>query len=353
MSSLFPLSKFPTRLGFVQRSTGLPEHPVFGNRSSHLERDVVNVSAPRALYMHRTRRDDGRAAVGPALMHPVLLALTAACLFALGQHFARIALRYTDSQTAALFHIGTSALLFWLLSPLYLESHYWSSPVVLLFAAVGLFRPFISANLGMLGTRILGPTIASTMSATSPLFGLGLGFLVLAETLSVEVAIGALGISVGVAVLSWRGEARRQWPLYALLFPVGAAFLRALGHAIVKVGFAKLPDPFFAALVAHNVSLLLALLNNRRVRRRHQRVPRTALPWLILTGLVLGTAVLMLNHALLAGRLVVVAPILACVPLFSLLLGKALFREETLDRRVAIAVLIIVPSVALISARGG
>ena len=286
-------------------------------------------------------------------MRPVLLALAAAWLFAFGQHFARIALRYTDSQTAALFHIGTSALLFWLLSPFYLESHYWSSPVVLLFAAVGLFRPFISANLGMLGNLYLGPTISSTLAATSPLFGLALGFVVLAEALSIEIAIGALGISVGVAVLSWRGETRRQWPLYALLFPVGAAFLRAVGHAVVKIGFTKLPDPFFAALVAHNVSLVLALLNNRRVRRRRQRVPRAALPWLILTGLVLGIAVLVLNHALLAGRLVVVAPILACAPLFTLLLGKILFREETLDRRVAIAVLIVVPSVALISARGG
>ena len=285
-------------------------------------------------------------------MHPVFLALTAAWLFAFGLHFARIALRYTDSQTAVLYQIGTSTLLYWLLAPLYLESHYWSSPVVLLFAAVGLFRPFISANLGMLGTRYLGPTISSTLSATSPLFGLGLGFLLLAEAISVEVAIGALGISIGIAVLSWRGDARRQWPLYALLFPVGAAFLRGLGHAIVKIGFVELPDPFFAALVAYNVSLALALLNDRRIRRQRRPVPRSALPWLILTGLVLGCAVLVLNHALLAGRLVVVAPIFACTPLFTLLLGKVVFREETLDRRVAIAVLIVVPSVVLISMRG-
>ena len=285
-------------------------------------------------------------------MHPVLLALTAAWLFAFGQHFARIALRYTDSQTAVLYQIGTSTLLYWLLAPFYLEGHYWSSPVLPLFAAVGLFRPFISANLGMLGIRILGPTIASTLSATAPLFGLALGVLLLAEVITMEVAIGALGISTGIAVLSWRGDARRQWPLYALLFPIGAAFLRGLGHAIVKIGLLKLPDPYFAALVAYNVSLVLALLNERRGRRRRRPVPRAALPWLILTGLVLGCAVLVLNHALLSGRLVVVAPIFACTPLFTLLLGRAVFREETLDRRVAVAVLIVVPSVALIAARG-
>ena len=285
-------------------------------------------------------------------MHPALLALTAAWLFALGMQCARIALRYTDSQTAVLYHIGTSTLLFWLLSPFYLEAHYWSSPVLLLFAAIGLFRPFISANLGMLGTRLLGPTIASTLAATAPLFGVGLGILLLSEPLTAEVGVGAIGISAGVALLSWRRGTQRHWPLYALLFPVGAAFLRALGHAFVKIGLVTLPEPFFAALVAHNVSLGLALLNHLRTRRTRPPVPRRALPWLLLTGTVLGTAVLVLNHALLAGRLVVVVPITACTPLFSLLLGRIFFREEMLDRRVAIAVLIVVPSVALISARG-
>ena len=285
-------------------------------------------------------------------MHPVLLALAAAWLFALGQHCARIALRYTDSQTAVLCQIGTCTLLYWLLSPLYLERHYWSSPVLPLFAALGLFRPFLSANLGMLGTRFLGPTIASTLSATSPLFALGLGILLLAETLSAEVAVGALGITAGVALLSWRGGGARRWPLYALLFPVGAAFLRSLAHAFAKIGLETLPDPFFVALVAYSVSLVLALLNDLRVRGTRRPIPRSGYPWLILTGVVLGVAVLVLNHALLAGRLVVVAPIFACTPLFSLLLGYAVFREDVLDRRAAAAVLVVVPSVALISARG-
>ena len=96
-------------------------------------------------------------------MLPVVLALGAASLFALGHQCARIALRYTDSQTATLYQIGTGAALYWLTAPLYLEADYWRSPVLPLLAAIGLFRPVLSANLGMAGTRILGPTISSTL----------------------------------------------------------------------------------------------------------------------------------------------------------------------------------------------
>ena len=84
-------------------------------------------------------------------------------------------MRYTDPQTATLFQIGVSTTLYWLASPFYLEASYWSSPVLPLLAAIGLFRPLLSANLGMAGTRILGPTISSTLASTAPLFGVALG----------------------------------------------------------------------------------------------------------------------------------------------------------------------------------
>ena len=44
--------------------------------------------------------------------------------------------------------------------------------------------------------------------------------------------------------------------------------------------------------------------------------------------------------------------VIACAPLFTLLLGAAVFREEAITRRVVVAVLVVVPSVALIGVRG-
>ncbi|GIS91313.1 MAG: hypothetical protein CM1200mP20_13540 [Pseudomonadota bacterium] len=134
-------------------------------------------------------------------------------------------MRYTDPQTATLFQIGVSTTLYWLAAPFYLEASYWSSPVLPLLAAIGLFRPLLSANLGMAGTRILGPTISSTLASTAPLFGVGLGVLMLAEQLSWEVAGGTGGIVAAVVILSWRRGTARSWPIIALLLPVFGALV--------------------------------------------------------------------------------------------------------------------------------
>ena len=292
-------------------------------------------------------------AVNDAYAFPVLLALAAAVLLALGNQLARVALRYVDSQTAVLWQIGTSVSIYWLAAPFYMEAWYWTASVLPLLVVLGCFRPLVSANLGMAGTRILGPTINATVSATAPLFGVALGVLLLAEALSLEVAIGSVGIVAGVVLISWRGQSSRAWPLVALLLPLGAALVRSLSHAFSKIALEEIPSPFFVALVAYSVSFVLALANQVRTgRARFDAVAPGGVKWLLVTGACYGTAVLMLNTALLHGRLIVVAPIVACAPLFTLLLGAAVFRENAITRRVVIAVLVVVPSVVLIGVRG-
>ena len=284
---------------------------------------------------------------------PVLFALAAAVLFALGNQLSRMALRFVDSQTAVLWQIGVSATIYWLAAPFYMEAWYWTASVLPLLVLLGCVRPLLSANLGMAGTRILGPTISATLSATSPLFGVALGVVLLAETLSREIAIGTVGIVAGVVLISSHGRSSRTWPLVALLLPIGAALVRSLAHAFSKIALEEVPSPFFVAVVAYSVSFVLALANQARTGRAvFSAVAPGGVKWLVATGATYGTAVLMLNTALLHGRLVVVAPIIACAPLFTLLLGAAVFRENAITRRVVVAVLIVVPSVALIGVRG-
>ena len=284
---------------------------------------------------------------------PVLLALAAAILFAFGNQLARVALRFVDSQTAVLWQIGISVSIYWLAAPFYMEASYWTASVLPLLVVLGFFRPLLSANLGMAGTRILGPTINATVSATSPLFGVALGVLLLAEALSWEIALGSAGIVAGVVLISSRGPSARTWPLVALLLPIGAALVRSLSHAFSKIALEEIPSPFFVALVAYSVSFVLALANQARTGRSGFEVVATGgVKWLLVTGATYGIAVLVLNTALLHGRLIVVGPIVACAPLFTLLLGAAVFRENAITARVVIAVLIVVPSVALIGVRG-
>ncbi len=284
---------------------------------------------------------------------PVLLSLAAAFLFATGIQFARLGLEHTGIRTATLTQIGAATLLYWLAAPLFVEGWFFTSPAILLLAAIGLFRPFLSANLAMAGTRLLGPTISSTVSSTAPMFGVFLGVLVLKESLTLPVIIGALGIVLGVACLSWKGDVSRTWPLWALALPIGAALLRTLAQMFAKIGMDSIPSPFFVGLVGYTVSFAIALLTTHGLAgRRPGELWTPGSRWLVLTGLCYGFAILALNTALQCGQLVVVSPIVACSPLFSLLLGWLVFRERTIDRSVVLAVVLVVPSVALIALKG-
>ena len=184
---------------------------------------------------------------------PVVLGLCTAVLFAFGVHCTRIGLRHTDSMSATMISIGASTGLYWLFAPWFIEPRYWLSPAMWVFAGIGLFRPLISANLGTASTRLVGPTIASTLSATSPLFGAALGVLILEETLTPGLMAGTIGIVLGVVALSWRSAGSVNWPLWALLLPLAAAMLRVLANVFAKLGMQILPSPYFAGLVGYSV----------------------------------------------------------------------------------------------------
>jgi uncharacterized membrane protein len=279
---------------------------------------------------------------------PVVLALCAAFLFSLGIHFTRIGLRHADPRTGTLISIATATLLYWAVSPWLLERHYWFSPAVALFAAIGLFRPFLSSNLSMAGTKHLGATISSTLAATSPLFGVALGVVLLGEYFGLDMALGTAAIVAGVVVLSWRDDVTRAWPWWALLLPIGAALLRSVAQAFAKVGMESLPSPYFVGLVGYSVSCLVAVADHSRRGAASSTVLNRGCGWFGLTGASYGLAILSLNSALNCGRLSVVAPIVACTPLFTLLLGVSLFRERAVTARVVLAVLLVVPGVVLV-----
>ena len=67
-----------------------------------------------------------------------------------------------DSRTGTAIGISTSAILFWLVAPWFLEVKYFFSPAILLFIGIGLIRPALSANLGTAGIRFLGPTLSNS-----------------------------------------------------------------------------------------------------------------------------------------------------------------------------------------------
>jgi|TARA_B100002003_G_scaffold94223_1_gene87834 drug/metabolite transporter (DMT)-like permease len=273
-------------------------------------------------------------------------------LFAVGVQLQNLGLKYGRSQTGALISMLGSTVLFWLFSPWFLQLWYWGTSAVVIFALIGLFRPFLTSNLAIAGIRHLGPTLTSILASTAPVFAAFFAIVILGETLTIPLALGTLTIVLAIGLLARKGEVKSTWPIWALALPIGAAVLRALGHALTKLGLNIVPDPLFAGLVSYTVSLVIALGSTLGQRKRAPvRLRWTpGLLWFFCGGIVNGISVWSLTTALNLGEVVKIIPIVALSPVFTLLLGLFVFRRETLTLRIVLALLLIVPGVILVAA---
>lgn len=281
---------------------------------------------------------------------PVAFGLLAALCFAMGALLAKMGLRHTGSMTGTLISIGASATCYWLAAPFALSWADWKLAAVAIFAATGCFRPILSANLANAGNQRLGPTIMSTVASISPLFAVLGGVAVLGEHLTLGVAVGTVAIVTGVAVLSWHGGGRGRWLRWALLFPLGAAVLRATAHVLAKSALELVQSPLLGGLVGYTVSFTIGVtLFTLRPPETGWHVPRPALRWFSCAGFCNGMGILSLYAALDHGPVVLVAPITAAAPLFTLVLSWLFFHVEVINRRTLAGVLLIVPGVLLVS----
>ncbi len=228
---------------------------------------------------------------------PALLALAAAFLFALSAHVQNIGLQGGDARAGTLITIASTAAVYWLAAPLLVASSYWLTGATVLFALTGLFRPALSINLWVRGIKLLGPTLNAALSATGPIFAAAFALLLLGEHVTLPVALGTLAVVAGVAVAYLRRDGGTlDWPAWALVLSLGAAFLRAAAHAITKLGFAEVANPFFAGLVSNTVSLILVFLVFWAKGRRFDGSVRDY-RWFVVAGLINALAVYLLNQA--------------------------------------------------------
>lgn len=279
-----------------------------------------------------------------------VLALCSAALFGFSINLVKKGLATLDGTTGTLISIYASTLLFWIFSPGFVARAYFSSPAVMIFGLVGLFRPVLTANISTRGTHRLGPTINQTVASTSPLFAVAGGIFWLREQATWPILLGTLAIFAGIAALSWKGKAPREWNKLALLLPVSTAALRALGHLLVKRGMVVLPSPFFAVMVGNSVSFVLGLLEFFvRGRFRNNEFSGWGTLWFLGAGLINGVSALSLTYALQAGQVVSVSPLVASSPLFTLLFSTFIFRQDRASLQTLVGIACIVPGVMLIT----
>jgi DME family drug/metabolite transporter len=281
-----------------------------------------------------------------------LYGLASAFLFALSNHFTNMGLERSDARSGTLVSIATSAVAYWVFAPFFLESWYWLTTAALMFAIVGIIRPAISTTLAISSIKMMGPTLTSSLTAATPIFGSIFAILILGEGLSFPIAIGTAAVVAGAIVAAWNPKGfTRAWPLWAIALPLGASLIRATGHIVTKYGLLEVGSPSFAVLVGNTVSLGTAALFFSRERRPLAGASGSNL-WFVGAGIANALSVQFLNNALAIGDVVAVVPIVSATPVFTLLMGFFYFGRETITWRTIGTIALIVPGVILVALSG-
>jgi drug/metabolite transporter, DME family len=281
-----------------------------------------------------------------------LYALCSAFLFALSNHFSSMGLAGSDARTGTFVSIAASAVIYWIFAPFFMHGWYWLTFACLLFGLVGIIRPALSSALALSSIQHMGPTLSSALTASSPLFGAFWAILILNEKLTWPLAIGTGAVIAGAIVAAWNPKGiKRSWPLWAISLPLGAAFIRATGHAVTKIGLGEVPSPSFAVFMGNTVSLATTSIAHKYEGRSFYGDP-ASMKWFIAAGIANALSIQFLNNALHVGTLLTTMPIVSATPIFTMALGFFYFGRETITWRTVATIALIVPGVILVAVGG-
>jgi drug/metabolite transporter (DMT)-like permease len=262
-------------------------------------------------------------------------ALSAAC-FGMAPVTARVGLRTLDARSGAAISIPTATVLFALAAPFVLDLSGFIVGAAIVFAAVGAFFPAVVTLLNFRSNERLGPTVTGALSGTSPLFALFAANLLLDERIPPQAAVAAVGVVLGIALLSWTpGALRPAFAGWALLWPIAGAVVRGVAQVGAKAGLALWPNPFAASLIGYAVSSATVVAVDRLRGGERRGLTRRSVAWFALTGVLNGCAVLLMYSALITAPVSIVAPIVAAFPLVTALVSALVLRDEPLTARMA------------------
>jgi drug/metabolite transporter (DMT)-like permease len=281
----------------------------------------------------------------------IALALLSSAFLGTAVVLANVGLRYLHPARGALVSIPSTTLAYWLLAPFLLRGDGWNATAFAIFAAVGVVFPAVVTLINFASNRIAGPTIAGTLSSTTPLFAVLLAMLVLGEPLTLAAATGTAAIVLGVIAFTGRNaNGARALTAVAILLPLAGAAIRGGAQAAVKGGLALWPEPFVAVLIGYTVSCATIFGTTRAL------VPDGAAPlnrrgvlWFMSVGACNGAGILAMYAALARGHVSVVSPLVSTYPLFTLALSATFLREERLGPRVLAGVALTVAGVAVLA----
>lgn len=284
-------------------------------------------------------------------MTPQLLALLTAVSFALSNITVRRGLLYSTPFTATFASLAIHTVVLW--SAVFLTG---GIPQVALAAVVAIgitacLQP-IMRHCHYTGIHKIGTSRAVTLRNTFPFMAVTIGILVLHEPITLLGITGTVLVVVGIVFTSWRID--KYLPSFRwayLLYPITTAMITAVVHPLRRYALLQSHEPLFLTAIVGPISLAafmayyaLPIANESLVWDRRAFWP------FLLSGIFETTAILLMLVAFSLGPVVVVSPIAATVPVWTMVLSALFLREiERINFASVIGTLCVVAGVIAIA----
>ena len=179
------------------------------------------------------------------------------------------------------------------------------------------------------GMEKIGTSRAITLRNSYPVLSVLIGIIFLGEQITFLGAIGTALIVAGIVLSSWKlDEQFKDFRWLYVIYPLITATITSVVHPLRRFALLQSNEPlFFAALVGPISLLSFAAYYSTPVNKEKLVWDRRALWPFLASGLGETLAVLFMLNAFAHGPVVVVSPISATSPIWTMLLGAIFLRQ--------------------------
>lgn len=282
-------------------------------------------------------------------MSVTALALGSAGFFGFALVLTEIGLRTVKPLAGACISVPTTALLWIVLAPWTLDLDGWHGQSALLFALAGCLFPAAVTLLTFEANRRVGANVTGALGNLTPAIALLGAVLLLGEAPRAGQLAGLAVILAGVLLIAGTPRLAGTAAAWGLALPLVAALIRGLVQPVVKLGFEAWPSPFAAALIGYIMSATVILSAGTLSQGRALR-PFAYQGWKLFPaiGLCNGLALLLMYTALSRGQVALVAPLVACYPIATLVFARLLLGPNGLGVRGVAGILLTVTGVGVL-----
>lgn len=283
-------------------------------------------------------------------MAPELTAILSAVLYSLSFVVARRGLRYSNSATVTVVSLVVQSVAFCAVVGV-TGLPALNGAALGLIVVAGSFQPFVR-QMTYLGMQKIGAARSGSLRATHPFWAGLIAVALLGETLTLRLFLGNVTVIAGIAAISWQGSrVRLEVPGWYVLFPMAAAFLAGVAFPLRRAALTLSPEPLFFAAVIGVVGLSLVGVAQAVPALAQRYVwDRRALRAFLAAGVFEAVANAGILYALRGGDVVVIAPITATLPMWTLLGTVVFLRDmERVTRATLLGTVLVVVGIVLVT----